>query len=104
MDNLRFDQFKIFEPLLQENFRVENEDLYCSIIPTATQYCRNALFAGLTPLEIRKRYPKYWKEDNEEGGKNMYEEALFEAFLKRNFCRYQMENTIRSPISIKVSI
>jgi len=83
VDNLRYDQWKIMESLLQEYYTVE-EELYCSILPTATQYARNAMFSGLMPLEITKIHPEYWVEDHEEGGKNLNEMALIESQLKRN--------------------
>lgn len=83
MDNLRYDQWKIIEPILLENFRKEEEDAFFSILPTATQYSRNAIFAGLLPSEIAKKYPKWWVNDNEEGGKNLYEEQLVQSQIDR---------------------
>lgn len=82
IDNLRFDQWKAIQPLFMENFRLLEEETYYSILPTATQYCRNAIFAGLMPSEIEKTYPALWKNDEEEGGKNLYEEQLFAGQLK----------------------
>lgn len=76
LDNLRFDQWKIIEKTLIGDFRVESEDYFMSILPTATQYSRNAIFAGMMPSDIAKHYPEYWRNDNEEGGKNLYEEQL----------------------------
>jgi len=83
IDNLRFDQWKILKPMLEKFYRVEDEDLYYSILPTATQYARNSLFAGLMPSEIEKRFPTKWKNDNDEGGKNLYEKDFFADLLKR---------------------
>ena len=83
IDNLRFDQWKIIQPLLLEYFKVESEEAYYSILPTATQYARNAIFSGLMPGEIEKRFPEYWLNDEDEGGKNQHEEALMQAQLKR---------------------
>lgn len=83
IDNLRFDQWKAIEPLLAESFRIVEEDTFYSILPTATQYARNAIFAGLLPAEIQKQFPAYWKNDEEEGGKNLHEMALFQGQLKR---------------------
>ncbi|MEI7803099.1 MAG: bifunctional response regulator/alkaline phosphatase family protein, partial [Bacteroidota bacterium] len=60
IDNLRFDQWKMIQPLLSENFRVTAEDHFYAILPTSTQYSRNAIFAGMTPLEIEKKFPNYW--------------------------------------------
>lgn len=84
IDNLRFDQWKILKNKLENNFRIEDEDIYYSILPTATQYSRNAIFAGLMPSEIEKRFPKMWKNDDDEGGKNLYEKEFFADLLKRN--------------------
>ena len=83
LDNLRFDQWKILEPIISELYKIESEDYFYSILPTATQYSRNAIFAGLMPREIEKTYPDWWLNDNEEGGKNMREEDLLKSFLKR---------------------
>jgi len=83
IDNLRYDQWKIIEPIIAEYFKIEQEDLYSSILPTATQYARNAFFAGLMPSEIEKRFPKLWLNDEDEGGKNMHEEELLQEQLKR---------------------
>lgn len=83
IDNLRYDQWKIIQPIISEYFKVDSEDLYSSILPTATQYARNAFFAGLMPLEIEKRFPTLWMNDEEEGGKNMHEEQLLAEQLKR---------------------
>lgn len=83
IDNLRYDQWKMIQPIISEYFKVESEELYCSILPTATQYARNAFFAGLMPSEIEKRFPKLWLNDEEEGGKNLHEEELLAEQLKR---------------------
>jgi CheY-like chemotaxis protein len=83
IDNLRFDQWKMLQPIFAESFRVLEEESFYSILPTATQYCRNAIFAGLTPLEIEKQFPSQWKNDDEEGGKNLFEEDLMRGQLKR---------------------
>ena len=74
IDNFRYDQWRSINPLLHDYYDVAGEDFYCSILPTATQYARNALFAGLMPLAIDKLMPDRWLNDNEEGGKNKYEE------------------------------
>ena len=83
IDNLRFDQWKAIQPIFAESFRILEEDSFYSILPTATQYCRNAIFAGLMPAEIEKQFPAEWKNDEEEGGKNLHEEKFFREQLKR---------------------
>lgn len=83
IDNLRYDQWKILEPILADYYKAEQEEIYYSILPTTTQYARNALFAGLLPSEIEKTFPQWWSNDEDEGGKNLYEENLFQSQLKR---------------------
>ncbi len=85
LDNLRMDQWKILEPIISELYRVEEEDTFYSILPTTTQYSRNAIFAGLMPSEIQEYYPDYWKNDVDDGGKNNYESQLLTAQLDRVF-------------------
>ena len=83
IDNLRYDQWKVFESVVGNHYKLEKEVPYYSILPTATQYARNAIFSGLTPLEMEKQFPQYWKNDPEEGGKNLYEAEFLTAQLKR---------------------
>jgi len=83
IDNLRYDQFKIINSLITEYFRLEEEDAYYSILPTATQYARNSIFAGLMPLDMEKRYPEMWQNDEDEGGKNLYEGQFIADQIKR---------------------
>ncbi len=82
IDNLRFDQWKAIQPIFSETFRILEEDSFYSILPTATQYCRNSIFSGLLPLEIERKFPDFWKNDNDEGGKNLHEEEFIRAHLK----------------------
>jgi len=85
IDNLRFDQWKAIQPLVMENFKVDEEDTFYASLPTATQYSRNAIFAGMTALEISQKFPEQWKNDDDEGGKNLHEDFFLEQFLKRTF-------------------
>lgn len=84
IDNLRYDQWKIISPIISEYFRIEEEEIYSSILPTATQYARNAIFSGLLPAEMEKQHPKLWKNDEDEGGKNLHEEEFLAAQLQRH--------------------
>jgi DNA-binding response OmpR family regulator len=84
IDNLRYDQWKAIQPILEEFFRIEKEEIYYSILPTTTQYARNAIFAGLMPLEIERKYPKYWVAEEAEGTKNQFEGELLGEQLKRH--------------------
>jgi CheY-like chemotaxis protein len=83
IDNLRYDQWKILQPIISELYRVESDEIYYSILPTTTQYARNALFAGLLPTEIEKKYPRYWVNEDDEGTKNQFEGELLGEQLKR---------------------
>ena len=83
IDNLRYDQWKVIQPILAELYKVESEELYFGILPTATQYARNAIFAGLLPTEIQKKFPEMWLNDEDEGLKNQFEEQFLQAQLKR---------------------
>jgi CheY-like chemotaxis protein len=83
LDNLRFDQWKAIQPIVTRYYKVEEEDFFYSILPTSTQYSRNAIFAGMMPGDISKYYPKYWLDDHEEGGKNQYESELLAAQIQK---------------------
>ena len=84
VDNFRLDQWQAVKPLLAEAFTFE-EDLYCSILPTATQYARNAIFSGLMPEQIAKMYPALWVDEESEEGKNLNESPLVASLIER--CR-----------------
>ncbi len=83
VDNLRYDQWKAFEPHLSSYYKKTKEEPYYSILPTATQYARNAIFSGLMPADMKTKHPDLWLDDTDEGGKNMYEADFLEAQLKR---------------------
>ena len=83
IDNLRYDQWKVLEPVFNKYFVKEKEEVVFSILPTATQYARNAFFAGLMPSEIAKKHPQYWKSEEDEGSKNRFEKELLDLNLKR---------------------
>ncbi len=83
IDNLRYDQWRVLSPVIGEYFKIDEEVLYFSILPTATMYARNALFAGLLPSEIEKMYPALWEDDDNEGNKNQHEEELLQKQMLR---------------------
>ncbi len=83
LDNIRYDQFRVMETEINKVYRKEQEYDYFSILPTATQYARNAMFSGMTPLEMSRRYPKWWKNDLDEGGKNLHEEDFMNDLIAR---------------------
>ena len=90
IDNLRYDQWKTISTLTNELFKIESEEMYYSILPTATQYARNSLFAGLMPSEIEKKYPKLWVGEEDEEGKNLHEEELLVENLRRMGKNYKV--------------
>jgi hypothetical protein len=85
-DNLRLDQWQEIQSLMTGKFRVESDDLYASILPTATQYARNALLGGAMPAELAKRHPERWVRDvlDAEGGRNSHEEFYLSHWAARN--------------------
>jgi CheY-like chemotaxis protein len=83
IDNMRYDQWKVMEKTVSNHYKLEKEIPYYAILPTATQYARNAIFSGLLPVEMEKQFPQYWKNDIDEGGKNLFEAEFLEAHLKR---------------------
>ena len=83
IDNLRYDQFKSILPNISPYYSLDFETAYFSLLPTATQYARNAFFSGLLPSEMEAQHPQWWKNDVDEGGKNLHEADFLGAQLKR---------------------
>ncbi|MDR2840799.1 MAG: PglZ domain-containing protein [Paludibacter sp.] len=90
VDNFRFDQWKVIREIMSEFYTVENESIYCSILPTATQYARNAIFSGLTPLQIQQMFPELWVGEEDEEGKNLNESELIQTQIQRFRKNYTM--------------
>ena len=84
IDNFRYDQWKFLQPAIEQYLRTLEDGLYYSIIPTTTQFARNAMFGGLMPSEIERKYPQYWVNEDQEGFKNQYENELLDENLRRN--------------------
>jgi DNA-binding response OmpR family regulator len=82
LDNFRYDQWKMLEREIGDLFDID-EDVYCSILPTATQYARNAIFSGLMPVQIAQMFPDLWVDEDEEEGKNLNEEPLIRTQIER---------------------
>ena len=82
LDNFRYDQWRVLAQEIGDQFDLD-EDLYCSILPTATQYARNAIFSGLMPNKIEKMFPDLWVDEDEEEGKNLNEGPLIQTQLER---------------------
>ena len=82
IDNFRYDQWRTLAQDIGEMFDV-NEDMYMSILPTATQYARNAIFSGLMPEQIESMFPDLWVDEDEEEGKNINEEPLVRTQIER---------------------
>ena len=83
VDNLRYDQWKSIEPFIVEDYKIQSDIIYSSILPTTTQYARNSIFSGLSPVDLKKKHPDYWISEVSEGGKNNYENEL----IKEQFYR-----------------
>ena len=88
IDNLRLDQWKLISPYINKYLKQEEEDLFCSILPTTTQYSRNAIFSGLMPSDIEKKFPDKWFNDDDDGGKNRFESDFLEGLLKRKLSKH----------------
>ncbi len=82
MDNFRYDQWRMLAQEIGDQFDID-EDLYCSILPTATQYARNAIFSGLMPRQVAEMFPDLWVDEDEEEGKNLNEAPLIQTQLDR---------------------
>lgn len=89
IDNFRFDQWRVIRPLLSEYFTFD-DGMYCSILPTATQYARNAIFSGLMPVDIERMFPELWVDEDSEEGKNLNESPLIATQFERHRrkCRF----------------
>lgn len=83
IDNLRLDQWRIIQREIGNIYNFDSDDTFYSILPTATQYSRNAIFSGLMPAQIRKMYPNLWVDEEEDEGKNLNEEALIKTQIER---------------------
>lgn len=98
VDNFRLDQWLTVKPMLSDYFTMD-ERLYCSILPTATQYARNAIFSGLMPLQISQMFPELWVDEDEDEGKNLNESPLiatqFERYRRK--CRFSYNKVNDSP-------
>ena len=82
LDNFRYDQWRILSQEIGDLFDID-ESLYCSILPTATQYARNAIFSGLMPDQIARMFPDLWVDEDEDEGKNLNEAPLIQTQLER---------------------
>ncbi|MDY3848183.1 MAG: bifunctional response regulator/alkaline phosphatase family protein [Prevotella sp.] len=82
LDNFRYDQWRMIAREVGDLFDIE-EQLYCSILPTATQYARNAIFSGLMPNDISRMFPDLWVDEDEDEGKNVNEEPLIRTQIER---------------------
>lgn len=92
IDCMRLDQWLVMEKYLNDLFKISKE-YYYSLLPTATPYCRNAIFAGLYPSELEKHYPDLWKGEDDENSKNNYEKDFLNKFFERK--RIKLRNELR---------
>ncbi|MDJ1483459.1 bifunctional response regulator/alkaline phosphatase family protein [Cytophagaceae bacterium YF14B1] len=84
IDNLRYDQWKVIEPILAEYFNVEEESTYYSILPTTTAFARNSIFSGMLPSDMEKYHSDLWVNDDDDEGKNNHEEEFLKRQLQKN--------------------
>lgn len=82
IDNFRLDQWMAVSHLFSEHYNIDRESTYCSLLPTATQYARNALISGLLPAQIEKQFPELWIDEDDERSKNLNEEPLVHHMLQ----------------------
>ena len=82
IDNFRYDQWRVIAQEVGDIFDID-EEMYMSILPTATQYARNAIFSGLMPSKIAEMFPELWVDEDEEEGKNLNEEPLIRTQIER---------------------
>lgn len=103
IDNFRYDQWKMLAKDIGDSFEIE-EDMYMSILPTATQYARNAIFSGLMPNKIAEMFPELWVDEDEEEGKNLNEKPLIQTqidrFRKKYSFSYHKVNDSAAPTSL----
>lgn len=88
IDNFRLDQWSSVKGLLSEFYTFEEDDLYTSILPTATQYARNSIFSGLMPLDIAQMFPELWVDEESEEGKNLNEAPMIQTLIDRYRKKY----------------
>jgi DNA-binding response OmpR family regulator len=89
IDNLRYDQWKTISAELTGLYRIVEEDMYFSILPSVTQFSRNSIFSGMMPSLIAKSLPQFWINDDEDEGKNNFEEDLFRHQLSAKGLKYK---------------
>jgi CheY-like chemotaxis protein len=91
IDCMRYDQWLTIEPILAEYFQIE-KDQYFSILPTATPFSRNAIFAGEFPDVIAEILPNMWRNGSRpETSLNANEEELLALQLKKKFVELEGE-------------
>ncbi len=84
LDCVRADQWMALEPHLRRLFAVEPA-FGLSLLPTATPFARNALFAGQLPAQIRRLHPALWEDDfSVESSLNRHEKELLRLALREH--------------------
>ena len=92
IDCMRMDHWMVLEKSLRELFHVTRRIQY-SILPTATPYSRNSIFAGLYPLDISRAHPELWTRNMEdEGSTNRNERQFLDHQLKLNGFEFKPEH------------
>jgi len=87
VDCMRLDQWLMIESILAEYYEIK-KSYYYSILPTATPFSRNSIFAGEFPSVVAKLYPDLWDRSSNEASRNRHERQLLDrqlAVLGLNF-------------------
>lgn len=98
IDNFRYDQWRTLQTELADLFTFD-DNLYYSILPTVTQYARNAICSGLLPLQIQQMFPDLWVDEDEDEGKNLKEGELLRTLMQRyrrkeNFSYHKINDSV----------
>jgi len=81
IDCMRYDQMLMIAPLIQEYFNIDMQR-HISILPTATPYSRNAIFAGLYPSEIDRVFPEIYSNAELDDSMNRFEGDLLTQYIQ----------------------
>lgn len=84
IDNLRYDQWEIIEPIITEMYNIDKKDHSFAILPTTTAYARNAIFSGMVPSDMAKYHSDIWVGEHDDEGKNNQEEEFLRRQIKKN--------------------
>lgn len=90
IDCMRLDQWLMIEPVLADYFDIKR-DYYYSILPTATPFSRNAIFAGEYPDKVAELTPDLWSNPSSETSRNRNERQLLDRNLAKHGLKFSAE-------------